>query len=338
MAVAMTPSSSPSPSRSRIVRIRTVVATVKRISFVVSTIAPPHELNPLRPTFSVPEITTSKTMPLRLFSTFAFDRQWRCWKKNDEFECLATEITGERETDNRVTMLVFFSVVKDEGGRHTAVFGLISAVPLEAGQRFALREGGRKVGGGVYHEASCGRLRLYSLGELDEEGLLTKLGKKMAEFPLDPPLSKILLVSVDLGCSDEILTIIAMIQTGNNFYRPREKQGLANWKRAKFFSQRVNILLYLLFMRPREKQGRADRKRVKFFQPEGDHLTLLIVYEVWKAKNFSGSWCFENFVQSRSLRIVQDVRKQLLTIMDRYKLDVASVGINFTKVTKAITT
>ncbi|KAL1312034.1 hypothetical protein HN51_038671 [Arachis hypogaea] len=149
--------------------------------------------------------------------------------------------------------------------------------------------------------------QLYSLGALDEEGLLTKLGRKMAEFPLDPPLSKMLLASVDLGCSDEILTIISMIQTGNIFYRPREKQ------------------------------AQADQKRAKFFQPEGDHLTLLAVYEAWKAKNFSGPWCFENFVQSRSLRRAQDVRKQLLTIMDKYKLDVVSAGKNFTKIRKAIT-
>ncbi|CAN6452534.1 unnamed protein product [Victoria cruziana] len=148
--------------------------------------------------------------------------------------------------------------------------------------------------------------QLYSLGALDEEGLLTKLGRKMAEFPLDPPLSKMLLASVDLGCSDEILTIIAMLQTQNIFYRPREKQ------------------------------AQADQKRAKFFQPEGDHLTLLAVYEAWKANNFSGPWCFENFVQSRSLRRAQDVRKQLLTIMDRYKLDVMSAGKNFTKIRKAI--
>lgn len=32
--------------------------------------------------------------------------------------------------------------------------------------------------------------QLYSLGALDEEGLLTKLGKKMAEFPLEPSLIK----------------------------------------------------------------------------------------------------------------------------------------------------
>ncbi|CAM6117386.1 unnamed protein product [Calypogeia fissa] len=148
--------------------------------------------------------------------------------------------------------------------------------------------------------------QLYSLGALDEEGLLTKLGRKMAEFPLDPPQSKMLLASVDLGCSDEILTIISMLQAQNIFYRPREKQ------------------------------AQADQRRAKFFQPEGDHLTLLAVYEAWKAKNFSGPWCFDNFVQSRSLRRAQDVRKQLLSVMDRYKLDVVSAGKNFTKIRKAI--
>jgi ATP-dependent RNA helicase DHX8/PRP22 len=32
---------------------------------------------------------------------------------------------------------------------------------------------------------------LYNLGALDEEGMLTKLGRKMAEFPLEPPMSKV---------------------------------------------------------------------------------------------------------------------------------------------------
>ncbi|KAL6637954.1 hypothetical protein ACP70R_025526 [Stipagrostis hirtigluma subsp. patula] len=148
--------------------------------------------------------------------------------------------------------------------------------------------------------------QLYSLGALDEEGLLTKLGRKMAEFPQEPPLSKMLLASVSLGCSDEILTIIAMIQTGNIFYRPREKQ------------------------------AQADRKRSNFFQPEGDHITLLTVYEAWKAKGFSGPWCIENFIQVSSLRRAQDVRKQLLEIMDKYKLDVVSARNDSTKIGKAL--
>jgi HrpA-like RNA helicase len=66
--------------------------------------------------------------------------------------------------------------------------------------------------------------QLYNLGALDEEGLLTRLGRKMAEFPLEPPMSKVLIASVDLGCSDEILTILGMLSAQNIFYRPKEKQ------------------------------------------------------------------------------------------------------------------
>ena len=149
--------------------------------------------------------------------------------------------------------------------------------------------------------------QLYNLNALDEEGLLTRLGRKMAEFPLEPPMSKMLIASVDLGCAEEILTIVAMLSAQNIFYRPKEKQ------------------------------GPADQKRAKFFQPEGDHLTLLTVYEAWKANNFSSPWCFENYLQARSLRRAQDVRKQLLTIMDRYRLEVTSAGRNFNRIRRAIT-
>ncbi|KAJ3331053.1 DEAH-box ATP-dependent RNA helicase prp22 [Gonapodya sp. JEL0774] len=147
---------------------------------------------------------------------------------------------------------------------------------------------------------------LYQLGALDEEGLLTRLGRKMAEFPLEPPLAKMLIMSVDIGCSDEILTIVAMLSVQNIWYRPKEKQAI------------------------------ADQKKAKFHQPEGDHLTLLTVYNSWKASKFNNSWCYENFVQARSLRRAQDIRKQLLGIMDRYRQDIVSCGKNFRKVLLAI--
>jgi ATP-dependent RNA helicase DHX8/PRP22 len=148
--------------------------------------------------------------------------------------------------------------------------------------------------------------QLFALGALDDEGLLTRLGRRMAEFPMEPPLSKVLIQSVDLGCSDEILTLVSMLNVQNVFYRPKEKQ------------------------------TQADSKRSKFFQAEGDHLTMLAVYQAWANSKFSNPWCFENFIQARSMRRAQDVRKQLLAIMDRYKLDIVSAGKNFTKVRKAI--
>ena len=52
---------------------------------------------------------------------------------------------------------------------------------------------------------------------------------------MEPPMSKMLIASVDLGCSEEILTVVAMLSAQNIFYRPREKQSQADQKKAKFF-------------------------------------------------------------------------------------------------------
>ncbi|KAG7261901.1 hypothetical protein CRUP_014538 [Coryphaenoides rupestris] len=85
-----------------------------------------------------------------------------------------------------------------------------------------------------------------------------------------------------------------------------------------------------------DKQALADQKKAKFHQPEGDHLTLLAVYNSWKNNKFSNPWCYENFIQARSLRRGQDIRKQMLGIMDRHKLDVVSCGKATVRVQKAI--
>lgn len=116
---------------------------------------------------------------------------------------------------------------------------------------------------------------LYQLGALDDEGLMTRLGRKMAEFPMDPALSKMLLTSVDLKCSDEAITIVAMLQVQNVFYRPKDKQAL------------------------------ADQKKAKFHQPEGDHTTYLEVYKAWQRNRFSNPWCYESFIQVCELKIIR---------------------------------
>jgi ATP-dependent RNA helicase DHX8/PRP22 len=63
--------------------------------------------------------------------------------------------------------------------------------------------------------------QLHALSALDDEGLLTKLGRRMAEFPLEPQLSKMLIMSVQLGCAEEALTIVSMLSVQNVFYRPK---------------------------------------------------------------------------------------------------------------------
>jgi len=49
------------------------------------------------------------------------------------------------------------------------------------------------------------------LGALNDDGDLTELGAIMAEFPLDPQLSKMLVASCEYNCSNEILSITAML-------------------------------------------------------------------------------------------------------------------------------
>ena len=46
--------------------------------------------------------------------------------------------------------------------------------------------------------------QLWVLGALGNTGELTKLGRKMVEFPLDPPLAKMLLIGAEMGCSNEV--------------------------------------------------------------------------------------------------------------------------------------
>ncbi|KAI9732300.1 MAG: DEAH-box ATP-dependent RNA helicase prp22 [Cirrosporium novae-zelandiae] len=147
---------------------------------------------------------------------------------------------------------------------------------------------------------------LYALSALDDEGLLTRLGRKMADFPMEPALSKVLIASVDMTCSDEMLSIVAMLSVQTVFYRPKDKQ------------------------------QQADQKKSKFHDPTGDHLTLLNVYNGWKKSHFSNPWCYENFIQARQMKRAQDVRTQLLGIMERYKHSIVSCGRNTTKVRQAL--
>ena len=66
---------------------------------------------------------------------------------------------------------------------------------------------------------------LYALGALNDRRQLTKLGRRMAEFPMDPALSKAILASEKYKCTEEILTIVSMLsESGSLFYRPKQKK------------------------------------------------------------------------------------------------------------------
>ncbi|EGG20899.1 DEAD/DEAH box helicase [Cavenderia fasciculata] len=137
--------------------------------------------------------------------------------------------------------------------------------------------------------------QLYALGALNDRGQLTKLGRRMAEFPLDPQLSKMILASEKYKVTEEILTVAAMLSVNNT-----------------------------IFYRPKDKAFQADAARKNFSHPQGDHLTLLNVYNQWREAGYSVQWCYENFIQNRSMKRAQDVREQLVGLMERVEINVES--------------
>jgi len=145
---------------------------------------------------------------------------------------------------------------------------------------------------------------LVYLEALDEDGNLTPLGTMMAEFPLDPQLSKMLISSCDLNCSNEVLSITAMLSVPQVFVRPNA-----------------------------EKQA-ADDAKARFTHVDGDHLTLLNIYHAFKreqmclSENEVQQWCYDNYVNYRSLKSADNVRQQLLRIMNRFNLPMKSTTFN----------
>jgi HrpA-like RNA helicase len=64
---------------------------------------------------------------------------------------------------------------------------------------------------------------LQILGALDNTGELTKDGRHMVEFPLEPALAKMLLAGAAMGCGNEILTIVSMLSVPSVFFRPPDR-------------------------------------------------------------------------------------------------------------------
>ena len=125
------------------------------------------------------------------------------------------------------------------------------------------------------------------LGALDDEGELTPFGALMSDFPLDPQFAATLINSVKYRCPSEILSIVSMLSVPN------------------------------VFLRPNNQRKESDAAKVQFAHEDGDHLTLLNVYQAYKLNEGDDSWCWNNYLNARSLKSADNVRTQLSRIMEK---------------------
>ncbi|RYC61514.1 hypothetical protein CHU98_g4684 [Xylaria longipes] len=136
---------------------------------------------------------------------------------------------------------------------------------------------------------------LYALGALDEYAKLTRpLGMRMAELAVEPMMAKTLLSAPSFNCINEVLTIAAMTSLGG----------------AVWVHQEGN-----------KKQMETARR--KFAAEEGDHLTLLNVYQAFVTKGKKESrFCHENYLNFKALTRAVSIRGQLKRYLERFGLSV----------------
>lgn len=136
---------------------------------------------------------------------------------------------------------------------------------------------------------------LYSLGALDDYAKLTRpLGIRMAELSVEPMMAKVLLSASSYGCLSEMLSIAAMISL----------QG-AVW-----------------FHHEGEKKSTETARR-RFAADEGDHLTLLNVYQAFVTKGRKDSkWCRDNYLNFKSMMRAVSIRGQVKRYLERFGINV----------------
>merc|ERR1719446_1078494 len=88
----------------------------------------------------------------------------------------------------------------------------------------------------------------------------------------------------------------------------------------------------MVFVRPKESQKEADDCKSRFQHLDGDHLTLLNVFHAYKQHTMDGidpgTFCYDNYVNARSMKSAESVRMQLKRIMERLGLQMLSTDFH----------
>lgn len=149
------------------------------------------------------------------------------------------------------------------------------------------------------HAVAASLVILHGLGAVEKNGAISEAGRVMAAFPLDPPLAAAVLRARELGCTREVLDVVAVLSAS-----------------AAVFLDSASV--------PEAREA-ALEARAKFRHPTGDHLTLrnvLVAYaQVCAGGMGPREWCSRQWVNPRALREATDIRAQLETTCERLGID-----------------
>lgn len=136
------------------------------------------------------------------------------------------------------------------------------------------------------------QLLLY--GATDANGKVTAFGEKILRLPVEPKLARFILGSESYGCTEEAITIAAMLSVGRFFV-------------SEFFDE-----------------SEIERAKEKFRDPESDFLTLLNIWDDYAKSEYSPTWCELNHLNPYWMRGVRSIRDQLCEAMRKQEFELTS--------------
>ncbi len=135
---------------------------------------------------------------------------------------------------------------------------------------------------------SDGYQLLLELGAVTEDRALTPVGQELAQMPLDPRVSRMIVAARQEGCLREMLVIAAALTVQDPRERPQEKQGTADAAHQKFADEKSEFLSWL--------------KLWNWYLAEIEHK---------KSQRKLVAACHENFLSALRMREWLDIHSQL---------------------------
>lgn len=127
---------------------------------------------------------------------------------------------------------------------------------------------------------------LFEIGALDESRQITPLGRRLAAWPIDPRIGRVLIAAEDEGCLPEVMVIAAALEAQD----PRD--------------------------RPLDRQSLADERHARFKDPDSDFLGFLRIWEFQRklkeelSQSRFRKACIENFLSFARLREWNEILQQ----------------------------
>lgn len=135
---------------------------------------------------------------------------------------------------------------------------------------------------------------------------LTKSGRLLAKFPIDPRLAKMVITAIEFGCIEQVLIIVSALSIQDPRERPHEKQQLSDEKHNRFknkHSDFVSLLNLWQYISEQQKELKQNQFR---------------------------KLCQREFLSYVRLREWQDIFSQLKMTLKEQKIPLTSVDYRFT--------